>query len=209
MLSTILKDGSPGVDKTPSPSQHQYAGGLPWPTDSLSPSQYSHSPVINTNGYGSSYAEQPMSAPPPDTPLSAGSGSQMSPTFTDNYPTVSQYQQLQQESGQQLQYAPQFSQQQLQNQSQPLLHGFESRYRHESRSSPASTSAFIERSSSKDSIARALGSPASSNSPASTSMQASYADNLTSHVQSIDARVTRPHDYTKGYHFLMKHLKSR
>jgi len=39
-----------------------------------------------------------------------------------------------------------------------------------------------------------------------------YADGTearTSHLQRINARVTRPFDYTQGYHFLMKHLKSR
>jgi PAS domain S-box-containing protein len=39
-----------------------------------------------------------------------------------------------------------------------------------------------------------------------------YGDNThaqSSQLQSINALVTRPYDYTEGYHFLMKHLPSR
>jgi hypothetical protein len=214
MLSAIL--GSPPAGDAPSPSQPPYTGSISnasWATDSLSQSQYGQSPVLGTSGYGPNYSEQQMSIQPPGTPLSAGSGSQMSPTFMDAYPTVSRYQQPQQEPDQQLQYNPQYvQQQQVHNQPPQSLHTLEPRYRRESRSSPTSNSAFMERSSSKDSIARALGSPASSSSPTSTSMHVNYTDSIhpqNSQPQSIDALVTRPYDYTEGYHFLMKHLPSR
>jgi hypothetical protein len=226
ILSAILGNPSPESQPEAQSPQIQYTPGVPgstWTPDSLSQSQYNQSPIMGANGYGSSYAEQqPMLIQPSDT-LSASPASQMSPQFMEPYPAMPQYQHSPKEQSanqqQQMQYAQPYAphhQQQRQPSQQPqqpvAMHPLEPRYPREFHPSPSSTSAppVFGRSSSRDSMI--LGSPTASNSPASTPVNASYTDGTESrgsHLQRIHARVTRPFDYTEGYHVLMKYLKSR
>lgn len=217
ILSAILGNPSP-PESGDTPPQSQYQTDLTnggWPSD-MSQGQFGQSPVLSTNGYGINYGDTPqMSIQPSETTLNA------SPTFMDGYPSAMQYQTSQQDQSPEIQFQSQYApspQQQDQFERQPrALHPLEPRYPHEIDSSLTSTTgpvAFVPRSSSKDSIARALGSPSPSDSPASSSHVTNYTESLqkarpNSQLQSINARVTRPYDYTVGYHHLMKYLPSR
>ena len=209
ILSAILGNPSPPES---GPTEH----GGSWSTDTMCQNQFGRSPTMDIGGYPSYDANQ-MSIQPSETTLTA------SPTFMDRYPPVAPYGQMQngQSPGQQIQYSPQFAQQQQpKRQSQfpsstEPLHPLHPRYSREIRNSPGPTTAptaFIGRSSSTDSIARAaMGTSSPSDSPVSSSHQINYLDNACrgSQLQNINERVTRPYDYTEGYHFLMKHLPSR
>ena len=211
ILSAILGNPSPPDS---GPTEHTINGGS-WSTDAICQNQFGRSPSMGVGGYPSYDANQ-MSIQPSETTLTA------SPTFMDGYAPVVPYGQIQdgQNHSQQIQYAPQLAQQQQPKQRQSQfsssmepLHPLHPRY---SRNSPGPTTAptaFMGRSSSTDSIARAvMGTPSSpSDSPASSNHQTNYLDNACrgSQLQNINERVTRPYDYTEGYHFLMKHLPSR
>lgn len=150
-----------------------------------------------------------MSIQPSDT---ISVTNQMSPVYMDSYAQYQQSPSEGQSTATQMQY--QYSQQISQNPSPTLMHPLEPRIREIAPSPTSATTAFMGRSSSKDSIARALGSTSPSNSPTSSSSLhgASYletAQTRSSQLQNINARVTRPYDYTEGYHFLMKYLPSR
>ena len=221
ILSAMLGNPSP-PDSGPSPpsSQNQFPNG--WvATDALPQAQYGQSPVVGSNGYSSSYGDQPPMLIHSDA-MSASPGNQMSPQFMEPYPPMPHYQQSspQEPSGnqQQIQYAQQYAQPQQQRQPNQLAqqpttpHPLEPRFPREFYASPSpvgtSGPTVFGRSSSRDSIAGALGSPALSNS--SAPIHIAYADGTEargSHSQRIC--VTRPFDYTEGYHFLMKHLPSR
>lgn len=212
ILSAILGNPSPPESGTEAQSpQIQYLPSVPssaWSPDSLSQAQYNQSPMLGSNGYGSSYAEQQSSLMRPSDTMSA---SQISPPFMD-FPSMPQYQvSPQEQSGnqQQTQYARPYAQQQ-QPQQPTVLHPLEPRFPREFHTSPTSASgpSAFGRSSSRDSII--LGSPSASSS--STPVHTAYADGTESRgsqLQRINARVTRPFDYTEGYHFLMKHLQTR
>jgi hypothetical protein len=214
ILSDIL--GNPTSDSGASPPalQTQYSTG--WPSDSLSQAQYGQSPSMGSNGYETTYGEpQQLSIQPSDT-MSGSPVNQMSPPYTDSY-SMSHYQQRsppnQSGNQQQVEYTRQYGQQQQQNHQPPALHPLEPRFPREFHASPSPTSAtaaFV-RSHSRDSIMATLASPGATHSPP-TSVRAAYADGTEglrgSHGQRM-AYVTRPFDYTEGYHFLMKHLHSR
>ncbi|KZP34366.1 hypothetical protein FIBSPDRAFT_846473 [Athelia psychrophila] len=191
ILSAILGNPSP-PESGPSPSspQLQYATNAAWPSDELSQGQYGESPILGHSNYASFDDTQALAAQPPDS-LAGGPDNQMSPTTGYLTSYSSQFAQSPQEQSREISYG-QYSQTQS-----PVI----MQYPREMRTSN-SGDVFLTGST-----------PSRSDSPTSaSSTHLNYTDTAqmrSTQMQRINARVTRPYDYTEGYHFLMKHLPSR
>lgn len=192
ILSAILGNPSP-PESGPSPSspQLQYATNAAWPSDELSQGQYGESPILGGSNYASFDDPQALAVQPSDT-LAGGPDNQMSPTTGYLTSYSSQFVQSPQEQAREIGYG-QYSQTQSPVIMQP--------YAREMRTSN-SGDVFLTGST-----------PSRSDSPTSaSSTHLNYTDTAqmrSTQMQNINARVTRPYDYTEGYHFLMKHLPSR
>ncbi|KAF7977732.1 hypothetical protein HWV62_2802 [Athelia sp. TMB] len=194
ILSAILGNPSP-PESGPSPSspQLQYVTNSAWPSDELSQGQFGESPVLGNNNYGSFDDTQTLATQPSDS--LSGPDNQMSP----GYLYASQFQQSPQEQSRdqsQMGYG-QYSQ----TRSPPtMMHPYPREMR--PTSNPGAADVFLTGST-----------PSRSDSPTSaSSIHPNYTDTAqmrSTQMQNINARVTRPYDYTQGYHFLMKHLPTR
>ncbi|KAG5648589.1 hypothetical protein DXG03_003200 [Asterophora parasitica] len=181
ILSAILGNPSPEtVTSPPSPSQPSYSS---WQTDSV---DYTTSPTIPAT-YTAPYAD---TAPPSD----------IAPSNSTQYLTYP-YSAQQQPRSDETPDAADFSQYQEPQAPQPL-HPLQPRYPLDSRPrSPHGTVFLHNTSTSSDNLGTA--------DATSTSSDLAVAKASGSSLQSIHDRVTKPYDYTEGYHFLMKHLPSR
>ncbi|TFK25172.1 transcription activator of gluconeogenesis ERT1 [Coprinopsis marcescibilis] len=191
ILSAILGNPSPesASSPPPPPPQSHYS----WPSDPL---DFATSPRLGTTSYASSYADAQHLAMASDL-SNATDNSQF---LTYSYP---QHQRSDEMS--ELPFSSQYS-------APAPLHPLQPRYPLDQRvrSPPAG-----EASTSQD-VSRGLLTPPLSNaSPSSIASvppgvtDSSRPKSAVSHLQSINDRVTKPYDYTEGYHFLMKHLPTR
>ncbi|KAF8348318.1 transcription activator of gluconeogenesis ERT1 [Amanita rubescens] len=189
ILSAILGNPSPPASETSPPPQQQ-----PYPSWSSDPVDFTTSPKLS--GYASSYSDTQISSLPLKSTLTA---------ISSGGPPYLAYGYTQQRSEDiELQYQSQYSSNQPPDFTSSIT------------ATPRSPhgDAYI---SGKDAVTSNTGllSPAPSNaSPtAATSVPLAVAADLSvssrSKLQNINDRVTRPYDYTEGYHFLMKHLPNR
>ncbi|RDB25289.1 Transcription activator of gluconeogenesis ERT1 [Hypsizygus marmoreus] len=192
ILSAILGNPSPPAsgDSPPSPDsvQHSYSS---WPSD---PIDYTTSPSLGTitSSYTVSFIEQQPSVQPSETTLTA------SPSNTAHYlsyPYTAQQQQRtrSEDLGDQLTY-PQYP---SPNQQEPPLHPLQPRYPVDLRPHSPPGNVFLHNAET------------SSNATNSSGTEPERPKSGGSQLQSINDSVTKPYDYTEGYHFLMKHLPSR
>ena len=179
ILSAILGNPSP-PDSTGSPPPPQHAQ-YNWPAE----------PLDFATSYTSSYSDGQQLAMPPDSGLSTSPTNQYL-----NYAFAQRNEE------------PVTTATTSQVQSGPL-HPLQPRFPLDQRprSPPAGPLMYEGESSSKG----LLTPPLSNASPISTSSVPPGVAEMAapSHLQSINDRVTKPYNYTEGYHFLMKHLPTR
>ncbi|KAG5654400.1 hypothetical protein H0H81_003224 [Sphagnurus paluster] len=185
ILSAILGNPSPDPitsPPSPDPTQTSYSS---WPPDTI---DYATSPSIPST-YSAPYGDSAQSS---ETALTA------SPSNPTHYLTYPYTPQQQQQRSDEIADAVDFAQfQEPSSQSQPL-HPLQPRYPLDSRPrSPTGGTLFLHNPDHTSETTS--GSDANTDTPKSAGSQ----------LQSIHDRVTKPYDYTEGYHFLMKHLPSR
>ncbi|KIL65951.1 hypothetical protein M378DRAFT_10526 [Amanita muscaria Koide BX008] len=189
ILSAILGNPSPAASEMSPPPQSQYAS---WSSD---PIDFATSPQLGN--YGSSYSDPPLSSMPSEPSMTTSS--ENIPYMTYGYPQ-------QRAEDVELQYASQYTSPNTSSGTEQSSQ--QMRYPHEARTRSPPIDAYTP---SKAVESTGLLSPAPSNaSPTTTSpIPGAMADLPQSELQSIKDTVTKPYDYTEGYHFLMKHLPIR
>ncbi|EAU91042.1 transcription factor [Coprinopsis cinerea okayama7 len=194
ILSAILGNPSPpdsASSPPPPPSQSHYS----WPSDPL---DFTASPRLGTS-FTSSYTDAQQ--------LSISSDSVLSTSPSAQFLNYSYSQQQRSDEGSDLPYS-QYS-------AQAPLHPLQPRYPLDQRPRSPPTSTVGEKVSTDVASRGLLTPPLSNASPSSiASVPPGVAEipqpkSAVSHLQSINDRVTKPYDYTEGYHFLMKHLPTR
>ncbi|KAK2464242.1 hypothetical protein APHAL10511_003699 [Amanita phalloides] len=192
ILSAILGNPSPPASETSPPPQHQ-----PYSNWSSEPVDFATSPRLSD--YTSSYPDAQISSLPSESALTTSPGG--TPYLAYEYKQRSEELELQ--------YPTQYPL--IQSAGPP--HSLQPRYPLDARARSPPTDTYVP---GKDTITSNTGllSPAPSNaSPTSTTSVppgiAEITGSSRSKLQSINDRVTKPYDYTEGYHFLMKHLPTR
>ncbi|KAG6831684.1 Transcriptional regulator of nonfermentable carbon utilization [Tricholoma furcatifolium] len=180
ILSAILGNPSPdSITSPPSPDPTQSYSS--WAAETV---DFTTSPTLGslasfTTSYADSHLVQSADPPLPSSPSN--------PTQYLTYPYTSQQQSRSDEIN------IDFS-----NQGSQPIHPLKPRYPLENRPRSPPTGVFLHESSEN------LG-----NNGATPESDADTPASSTSQLQSIHDRVTKPYDYTEGYHFLMKHLPTR
>jgi len=199
ILSAILGNPSPpdSASSPPPPPPHSHYS---WPSESL---DFATSPKLGA--YAAAYGDT--------QPLSMASDVLSSSPSTNHYLNNYSYPKAQRQDGSQ---SPEVSYSSAPYAGQGALQHIQPRYPLDQRPRSPPASATADNCVAQDSIPRGLLTPPLSNaSPISiaavppTVTEVSRPKNAISHLQSINDRVTKPYDYTEGYHFLMKHLPSR
>ncbi|KAF5380341.1 hypothetical protein D9615_004569 [Tricholomella constricta] len=187
ILSAILGNPSPesvASPPSPDPAQTSYSS---WPTETI---DYTTSPSLAT--IPSSYT-----APYGDSAQSSENALTTSPSNPAHYLTYPYSAQQPQPRSDEINDAVDFPQFQEPQPQQPL-HPLQPRYPLDSRPRSPPGSVFLHNPDiSSENLGNNVGDATTG------------AETGGSQLQSIHDRVTKPYDYTEGYHFLMKHLPSR
>ncbi|GLB37593.1 putative transcription factor which regulates nonfermentable carbon utilization [Lyophyllum shimeji] len=190
ILSAILGNPSPeSVTSPPSPdpTQNPYST---WPSETI---DYTTSTSLGTipPTYNPPYSDSQLPVQSSESTLAA------SPSTPAHYLTYPYTTQQPQPPSEEIGNPADLSQFQESRPSQPL-HPLQPRFPLDSRPRSPPTSVFLHN---PDISSDRLGNDAAA-TPATEGTSGSQ-------LQSIHDRVTKPYDYTEGYHFLMKHLPTR
>ncbi|KAF8070617.1 transcription activator of gluconeogenesis ERT1 [Lyophyllum atratum] len=191
ILSAILGNPSPesvASPPSPDPTQNTYSS---WPSEAI---DYTTSSSLGTisSTYNPPYGDSQLPAQSSETTLTT---SPSNPAHYLTYPYTAQQPQPPPED---ISDPADFSQYEDSQPEQPL-HPLQPRYPLDSRPRSPPATVFLHN---PDISADSLGNDVA-DSPTEE------ANGSGSQLQSIHDRVTKPYDYTEGYHFLMKHLPSR
>ncbi|KAG6833530.1 hypothetical protein H0H87_005181 [Tephrocybe sp. NHM501043] len=190
ILSAILGNPSPeSIPSPPSPDPTQYSS---WPSEAI---DYTTSPNLGnltsfTAPYGDSQLAQPLDVVPPSSP------SNHAQYLTYPYPA-----QHPQHRSEEATDAVDFTQYET-SQAPQSLHPLQPRYPLDTRPRSPTGTVFLN---DPDPSSENLGN----NDAQTPETDTDTPETSGSQLQSIHDRVTKPYDYTEGYHFLMKHLPTR
>ncbi|KAG6866703.1 hypothetical protein C0991_011362 [Blastosporella zonata] len=190
ILSAILGNPSPeSIPSPPSPDPTQSYSS--WPSEAI---DYTTSPTLGslssfTTPYGDSHLTQPSDAAAPTSPLN--------PTQYLTYPYSAQQPLPRSEE---INDAVDFLQYEA-GQAPQALHPLQPRFPLDTRPRSPTGTVFLHDPD--------LSSENPGNNNADPDTDTDTPETSASQLQSIHDRVTKPYDYTEGYHFLMKHLPTR
>ncbi|KAG5727006.1 hypothetical protein E4T56_gene15204 [Termitomyces sp. T112] len=180
ILSAIL--GNPSPESVTSPASPDPTQSYTWGSEAI---DYTTSPSLeNLSSYTTSYASSQLVQPSDPAPSS--------PPNSTQYLTYPYTTQQPQAGSDDINDAVDLSQYESNHVSQPL-HPLQPRFPLDSRPRSPQVPVFLQDPEVSSENSRSTDAPESS----------------TSQLQSIHDRVTKPYDYTEGYHFLMKHLPTR
>ncbi|KAG6920308.1 Transcriptional regulator of nonfermentable carbon utilization [Tephrocybe rancida] len=191
ILSAILGNPSPeSITSPPSPDPtHSYSS---WPSEAV---DYTTSPTLGAlSSFTAPYGDPPLAQPP-------DSGVPSSPSNPTQYLTYPYTAQQPPPRSEEISDAVDFSQYEDPQTPQPL-HPLQPRFPLDNRPrSPPGTVFLHDPDLSSDNLGN--------NNAETPETDAEAPESGGSQLQSIHDRVTKPYDYTEGYHFLMKHLPTR